>query len=325
MNHLDALSIQTIRTLSVEMVQNANSGHPGAPMGLAPLAHVLWSRHLRHNPQDPNWIGRDRFILSNGHACALQYSMLHLLQYPLMDTEALKSFRSLNSVTPGHPECTHTPGIEVTTGPLGQGIANGVGIAIADEHIRANNQEAFSKLPPSFTYIVAGDGCMMEGVSAEASSLAGHLALGKLILFYDDNEITIDGPCSLAFTENVLDRYKAYGWHCQMVSDANTDLEAIDNAIKEAKTVLDKPSIISLKTKIGFSSSKEGLASCHGSPLGSEEVERMRKALGGTPFSVPMEVKDFYSSITKREIANSSLWMEKFIDNKPSEVLMSQL
>lgn len=294
-------------------------------MGLAPLAHILWSRHLRHNPEDPSWIGRDRFVLSNGHACALQYTMLHLLGYPAMDLKALKAFRSLNSITPGHPECNHTPGIEVTTGPLGQGIANGVGIAIAEAHLRATNPLSFKGLPPCYTYVVAGDGCMMEGVSGEASSLAGHLGLGGLILIYDDNQITIDGPCSIAFTEDVLARYSAYGWHCQTVQDGNTDLEAIDEAISKAKAVTDRPSIIALKTRIGFSSSKEGTAKCHGSPLGAEEVAIRRKDLGGEPFTSPKEVENLYKEINEREIQNSTDWMHLFQCNNPPPALLAQL
>jgi len=242
---LDERCINTIRVLAADVVQKANSGHPGAPMGCAPIAHLLWSKFMKYNPQDPKWLNRDRFVLSNGHACALQYIMLHLTGYNLSMTE-LQRFRQLHSMTPGHPEAHLTPGIEVTTGPLGQGISNAVGMAIAQKHLAAVFNKPGFDLFDGYVYCIAGDGCLQEGVSSEACSLAGHLKLGHLIVLYDDNHITIDGDTSLAFTEDVLARYAAYGWHVQHVDDGNDDLSSISRAVEAAKQDA-RPSIIKVE------------------------------------------------------------------------------
>jgi transketolase len=275
---LDELCINTIRTLSMDAVQRANSGHPGTPMALAPLAYVIWTRHLRHNPRDPHWFGRDRFILSAGHASMLLYSMLHLTGYDL-ELDELKNFRQWNSKTPGHPEYKHTPGVETTTGPLGQGFANGVGMAIAERHLAALFNREGHEIVDHYVYAICSDGDLMEGVASEAASLAGHLRLGKLIYFWDDNDITIEGSTSLAFSEDVLKRFDAYGWHTARIEDAN-DLDAIDAAIREAQAD-PRPSMIGVKTVIGYGSpNKAGSEEAHGSPLGEDEVARTKENLG---------------------------------------------
>eukprot|EP01121_Diplochlamys_sp_Union-15-3_P007329 TRINITY_DN1852_c0_g1_i3.p1 TRINITY_DN1852_c0_g1~~TRINITY_DN1852_c0_g1_i3.p1 ORF type:complete len:291 (+),score=58.23 TRINITY_DN1852_c0_g1_i3:64-936(+) len=259
--------INTIRVLSADVVQNANSGHPGAPMGMAPIAHLLWKKYLKYSPTHPDWPARDRFVLSNGHACALLYVMLHLTGYPDWTMDDLKAFRQLGSKTPGHPESLF-PGIEVTTGPLGQGLTNAVGLAIAEAHLAATyNKEKFTVID-NYTYVFCGDGCLQEGITSEASSLAGHLGLGKLIVFYDDNKITIDGSTDLSFTEDVIKRYEAYGWHTISVKDGNNDLKAIEHAIDEARRETTKPSLIKVTTTIGYGSAKQGTEHVHGNPLG---------------------------------------------------------
>jgi transketolase len=252
--------INYLRVLAADMVQQANSGHPGAAMGCAPIAHCLWAKQMKYNPADPTWVNRDRFILSNGHACALQYSMLHLTGYDL-SLEDLKAFRQLGSKTPGHPEVHQTPGIEVATGPLGQGLSNGVGLAIAGAHLAATfNREQFPILD-NFVYVICGDGCMQEGITSEACSLAGHLGLGRLIVLYDDNKIQIDGSTDLAFTEDVMKRYEAYGWQTIHVSDGDTDLEGLQYALESAKRELSRPTLIKVTTTIGFGApSRERLA-----------------------------------------------------------------
>jgi transketolase len=292
MTKLDELCINTIRFLSVDAVQKANSGHPGMPMGAAPIGYTVWTKYLRHNPRNPKWFNRDRFVLSAGHGSMLLYSLLHLTGYDL-SLDDLKQFRQFGSKTPGHPEYGITPGVETTTGPLGQGMGNAVGMAIAETYLAANfNREGFN-IVDHYTYTIAGDGCMMEGVTSEASSLAGHLKLGKLIVFYDDNHITIEGKTDLAFSEDVLARYAAYGWHTQRVTDGN-DIEAISKAIDAAKGVTDKPSIIAVRTHIGFGSpNKQDTAEVHGSALGDKEVELTKKNLGWPlepKFLVPEEV-----------------------------------
>jgi transketolase len=292
------LCVNTIRTLAADTVQKANSGHPGAPMGLAPAAHVLWSQHLNADPSDSSWTNRDRFVLSNGHACALQYCMLHLTGYKVgMDN--LKSFRQLNSITPGHPENHMTDGIEVTTGPLGQGIANAVGIAAAAKHAAATfNEDGFPVIDHK-VIVFCGDGCLQEGVSGEASSLAGHLKLDNLIIIYDDNNITIDGHCELSFTEDVPARYRAYGWNTIEVKGGNTDLEAISGALKVARSHVGQPTIISLKTIIGYGSSKENTHGVHGAPLGDEVLANYKKDMGMDPtkfFDVSDEVYAEYKN-----------------------------
>ncbi|HYE57523.1 MAG TPA: transketolase [Rhodothermales bacterium] len=298
---LDQLSINTIRFLSADAVQRANSGHPGLPMGAAPMAYVLWTRHLKHDPADPLWFDRDRFVLSAGHGSMLLYSLLHLTGYDV-STEELKNFRQLGSKTPGHPEVHHTPGVETTTGPLGQGFANGVGMAIAERHLAAVFNTAEHRLVDHFTYAIVSDGDLMEGISHEAASLAGHLRLGKLIYLYDDNHISIDGSTDLAFTEDVLTRFEAYGWHTQRVNDGN-DLEAIDRAIEAAKAETERPSLIAVRTIIGYGApNRQGSAKAHGEPLGEAELQAAKENLGWTyaPFKVPKEVRDHFKASTQR-------------------------
>jgi len=288
---VDQLAINTIRFLAIDMVEQANSGHPGAPMGQAAMAYVLWTRHLKYDPTDPSWLNRDRFILSCGHASALLYSLLHLSGYDL-PLEELKRFRQLGSKTPGHPELDPEVGIETTTGPLGQGLGNAVGIAIAEQMLAARyNRDEFEIFDYN-TWVFASDGDIMEGVASETSSLAGHLGLGKLIVVYDDNRISIDGPTSLAFSEDVGKRYEAYGWHVLRVDDGN-DLEAIDGALTAAKAESDRPSLISIRTHIGFGSpEKQDTAASHGAPLGAQEVAATRHNLDWreeSAFRVPEE------------------------------------
>jgi transketolase len=288
---LDELVINTVRTLAMDAVQRANSGHPGTPMALAPLAYVLWSRHLRHNPEDPSWFDRDRFILSAGHASMLLYSLLYLSGYELT-LEDIKNFRQWESRTPGHPEYHLTPGAETTTGPLGQGFANGVGMAMAERYLAALYNRPGHEIVDHCVYAICSDGDLMEGVASEAASLAGHLRLGKLIYFWDDNSITIEGSTSLAFSEEVLKRFDAYGWHTLPIEDGN-DLAAIEAAI-EAAQADPRPSLIGVKTVIAYGSpGKAGTAEAHGSPLGEEEIERTKRNLGwpyAEPFHVPEEV-----------------------------------
>ncbi|CAR24275.1 Transketolase [Lachancea thermotolerans] len=292
---IDRLAISTIRLLSVDQVAAANSGHPGAPLGLAPAAHVIW-KQMRLNPKNPEWINRDRFVLSNGHACALLYSMLHLSGFDF-SIEDLQSFRQLGSKCPGHPEF-ELPGVEVTTGPLGQGISNAVGIAIAQANFAATYNKPNYTLSDSFTYAFLGDGCLQEGVSSEASSLAGHLKLGNLIAFYDDNQITIDGNTNVSFTEDVAKRYEAYGWEVLHVQNGNEDLDGILEALNQAKKSQDKPTLIKMTTTIGFGSLNAGSHSVHGSPLKPDDVKQLKTALGfnaDQSFVVPQEVYDFYN------------------------------
>ena len=275
---LDQLCINTIRTLSLDAVQKAESGHPGLPLGAAPMAYVLWTRFLRHNPLNPKWENRDRFLLSAGHGSMLIYSLLHLTGYDL-PLEEIKNFRQWGSRTPGHPENVLTPGVEITTGPLGQGFANGVGMAMASAHLAAKfNQKDFPVID-HYIYAIVSDGDLMEGVASEAASLAGHLKLGKLIYFYDDNKVTIEGFTDLAFSENVPKRFEAYGWHTVTVEDGN-DLEAIDAAIREAQSVGTKPSLISVKTTIGFGMPTAGTRKAHSDAPGEEAVRETKRHLG---------------------------------------------
>lgn len=273
--------INNIRCLAADTVTTANSGHPGAPMGCAPMAHVLWGSVMHYNPANPKWSNRDRFVLSNGHACALQYGMLHLTGYDL-SLDDLKNFRQLHSKTPGHPECFATPGIEVCTGPLGQGISNAVGLAISETHLAATFNKPGFDVVDHFTYVICGDGCLQEGVSSEACSLAGHLGLGKMIVLYDDNLITIDGGTNLSFTEDVAARYKAYGWDVVEVADG-TDTASIQKAVEDAKLVTDKPSMIKIRTVIGHGSLKEGTHGIHGSPLKPDDLSQLKSKNGFDP------------------------------------------
>ena len=306
-------SIDTIRTLSMDAVQAANSGHPGTPMALAPLAYVLWERHLRHDPNDPAWPDRDRFILSAGHASMLLYSMLHLTGYDLA-LEELRNFRQWGSRTPGHPEYRHTPGVETTTGPLGQGFANGVGMALAERHLARLYNRPDHAVIDHHTYVICSDGDLMEGVASEAASLAGHLGLGKLICFWDDNGITIEGKTDLAFSEDVLGRFEAYGWHTARVDDGN-DLEAMDAAIREAKAE-GRPSMIAVRTVIGYGSpAKAGSADAHGAPLGEEEVAATKRNLGWPEeefFLVPDEVRQHMGAAAERGREWHQGWRERW-------------
>jgi transketolase len=288
---LDELCINAIRVLAMDAVQRAESGHPGTPMGLAPLAYVLWTRRLRYNPADPAWVNRDRLILSAGHASLLLYSVLHLTGYDLALDE-LERFRQWGSKAPGHPEHGVTPGVEATTGPLGQGIGNAVGMALAEAHLAAVFNRPGHPVIDHRTYFIASDGDLMEGVSHEAAALAGHLRLGKLIGFYDDNRITIEGPTALAASTDAGRRFEAYGWQVQRVADGN-DPEAIDAAIGAAMEAENRPSLIILRTHIGYGSPhKQDTAEAHGSPLGQEEVRLTKEQLGWPslePFYLPDE------------------------------------
>jgi transketolase len=302
-------AINTLRFLAVDAVQKAKSGHPGLPMGAAAMAFTLWTRHLRHNPHNPAWAGRDRFILSGGHGSMLLYSLLHLTGYDL-GLEELQNFRQWGSRTPGHPEYGHTPGVEVTTGPLGQGFGNGVGMAIAANHLAARfNRPGYALFDP-FIYAIVTDGDLMEGVASEAASLAGHLQLGRLIYLYDDNHISIDGSTDLAFTENRLMRFEAYGWHVQQVVDGN-DVEAVDQAIQQAK--LDpRPSLIAARTHIGYGlPTKQDTAKAHGEPPGDEELDGAKRKLGWPVqprFLIPEDVLAFYRRAVERGRELESGW-----------------
>ena len=311
---LDALAVNTIRTLSMDAVQRANSGHPGAPMGLAPLGYVLFTRVMRHNPANSGWLNRDRFILSNGHACMLQYSLLHLCGYDLT-LDDIKSFRQLGSRCPGHPEYGVTDGVEVTTGPLGQGFANAVGFALAEAIAAERYNREGHRVIDHHTYVVLGDGCMEEGIASEAASLAGNLGLGSLIAIYDDNEITIEGSTHLAFREEVAGRFEAYGWSVHELPK-EASLEEIELALREAQGVIDRPSLIVLPTVIGYGSpNKQGTAATHGSPLGEEEVKLTKENLGwpyGEPFTVPDEVSELFAGVRERGLAYEREWSELF-------------
>ncbi len=311
---LDDLCINTLRTLAMDAVQKANSGHPGAPMGLAPAAYALWTKHLTHNPKNSAWPDRDRFVLSGGHGSALLYSLLHLTGYGLT-IEDLQNFRQWESKTPGHPEYGHTNGVEVTTGPLGQGIANAVGMAMAERHMAATYNTDEHTIVDHRTYVMCGDGDLMEGVALEAISMAGHLKLGKLICLYDDNEITIEGGTEIAFTEDVAARFEACGWNTIRVADGNNH-EAIDAAITEAKGQDEKPTVILMRTTIAYGSpNKGGTSGAHGSPLGEEEILLTKKTLGWPytePFFVPEEAKEVFGAcITKGEAAEDE-WQARF-------------
>jgi len=308
---LDELCINTIRCLSIDAIQKAKSGHPGMPMGMAPAAYHLWTKHLRHNPHDPKWVNRDRFVLSAGHGCMLLYSLLHLTGYDL-SLEEIRNFRQWGSKTPGHPEYGLTSGVEVTTGPLGQGVGNAVGMAIAEKYLAQYfNRDGFSVIDYRI-YVIAGDGCLEEGVSSEASSLAGHLGLNNLIVMYDDNRITIDGETSISFTEDVARRYEAYGWFVQTVGGDGNDLAALEKAVAAAKAESRRPSLIKLRTHIGYGSPhKQDSAEAHGSPLGEEEVALTKKRYGWDPekrFFIPEEALAVFRSAIDRGDGLESEW-----------------
>ena len=294
---VDQLAVNTIRSLSMDMIQKANSGHPGLPMGAAPMAYVLWNHFLTVNPKTGrSWSNRDRFVLSAGHGSALLYSLLHLSGYDV-SMEEIKNFRQFGSKTPGHPEVNHTDGVEATTGPLGQGIANAVGMAMAEAHLAAKYNRPDFDIVDHYTFALCGDGDLMEGVSQEAASLAGHLKLGKLVLLYDSNDISLDGPTSMAFTEDVKARFEAYGWQHLLVEDGN-DLAAIATAIEAAKAETAKPTIIEVKTIIGFGAKNEGTSAVHGAPLGDEGVTYAKEAYGYDypAFTVPQEVAERFAT-----------------------------
>ncbi len=309
---VENLCVNTIRTLSVDAVQAANSGHPGAPMGLAPAAYVLWTQFLKHNPQNPQWPDRDRFVLSGGHASMLLYSLLHLSGYDL-SLEDIKNFRQWGSKTPGHPEYGHTPGVETTTGPLGQGFANAVGMAMAERHLAARYNRPGYTIVDHHTYVMCGDGDMMEGVASEAASLAGHLGLGKLICLYDNNRISIEGGTELAFTEDVALRFEAYHWQILRVNDGN-DTAAIAAAIQAARAETEKPSLILISTDIAYGSpNMQGKADAHGSPLGEDEIRLTKENLGWpeqTPFYVPDEARSVFAGCIGRGQENENRWLK---------------
>ncbi|HZE71081.1 MAG TPA: transketolase [Pyrinomonadaceae bacterium] len=309
MTDLDQLCINTIRTLTLDAVQKAESGHPGLPLGAAPMAYVLWTKFLRHNPKNPKWENRDRFLLSAGHGSMLLYSLLYLTGYDL-PFEELKRFRQWGSKTPGHPENVLTPGVEVTTGPLGQGFANGVGMAMGAAHLGAKfNQQSFPIID-HYIYAIVSDGDLMEGVSSEAASLAGHLKLGKLIYLYDDNKVTIEGFTSLAFSEDVPARFQAYGWHTQIVADGN-DLQAIEQAIREAQSVTDKPSLVSVKTIIGYGMPTAGTRKAHSDAPGEEAVRETKRRLGW-PEDKQFYVPDEALATFRKAIERGAEWEQKW-------------
>lgn len=312
-NNNDALTINAIRALSIDAIEKANSGHPGLPLGAAPFAYVLWAKNMMHNPKNPTWFNRDRFVLSAGHGSALLYSMLHMAGYGLPMDE-LKNFRQWGSKTPGHPEYGHTVGVEATTGPLGQGIGMAVGMAMAESHLAAKYNRDGYDVVNHYTYALCGDGDLMEGVSHEASSLAAHLKLGRLILLYDSNDISLDGDLHKSFSESVKERYEAYGWHYLRVDDAN-NLEAVDEAIKEAKKVEDKPTIIEIKSIIGMGAPNQGTSKVHGAPLGKEGVKITKEFFqyNHEDFTVPQEAYDtFQGHIEEYGVAGNKVWDELF-------------
>ena len=311
---VDQLGVNTLRTLSIEAIQKANSGHPGLPMGAAPMAYALWTRHLKINPlTSRNWVDRDRFVLSAGHGSALLYSLLHCAGYQVT-IDDLKGFRQWGSKTPGHPEVDHTDGVEATTGPLGQGIAMAVGMAMSEAHLAAKYNRPEFPVMDHYTFALCGDGDLMEGVSQEACSMAGHMKLNKLVVLYDSNDISLDGPTSMSFTENVGQRFEAYGWQHILVEDGN-DLEAISKAIEEAKAETDKPSLIEVKTIIGFGAPNEGTNKVHGAPLGAEGLGIAKKAYGWDypEFTVPEEAAArFKEAIIDRGSKEEAAWEDMF-------------
>ena len=315
MSNIDTMSVNAIRVLSADGVQKANSGHPGLPLGSAAMAYELWAKHMKHNPANPKWPNRDRFVLSGGHGSMLLYSLLHLFGYGLT-SEDLSQFRQENSLTPGHPEYGHTVGVEATTGPLGAGMAMSVGMAMAEAHLAAKFNKTGYPVVDHYTFVLGGDGCMMEGITSEAMSLAGTLGLGKLIVLYDSNKISIEGSTDIAFTEDVKKRFEAFGFQTLVVEDGN-DLAEIGAAIEAAKADLSRPTMITVKTKIGFGSPREGMASAHGEPLGVDNVRALREKLGWTAetaFEVPEEIYDNYRAIGKKLASYEEEWNKLFAD-----------
>jgi transketolase len=316
MKKIDEKVIETIRFLSADGVQKANSGHPGLPLGCATMSYVLWKKFLKGSSVDTKWVDRDRFVLSAGHGSMLLYSLLHLFNYDL-SIDDLKNFRQFGSKTPGHPEYGMTPGIETTTGPLGQGISNAVGMAIAEARLAAKFNKSGYNIIDHYTYVIAGDGDMMEGISSEAASLAGHLGLGKLIVMYDDNSITIDGTTDVSFSEDVEERFKSYQWEVIKVSDGN-NMEEVENAIEKSRYNTNKPSLIMVKNIIGFGSpNKSNTSKVHGSPLGDDEIALMKEKFGWDPeekFFVPDEVREYMKELTDKREIDRFMWEEKFED-----------
>ncbi|NLK02810.1 MAG: transketolase [Clostridiales bacterium] len=313
MSNIDTMSVNAIRILSADSVQKANSGHPGLPLGAADMAYELWAKHMNHNPANPNWANRDRFVLSGGHGSMLLYSLLHLFGYGLT-IEDLKQFRQDGSLTPGHPEYGHTVGVEATTGPLGAGMAMAVGMAMSEAHLASKFNKDGYPVVDHYTYVLGGDGCMMEGITSEAMSLAGTLGLGKLIVLYDSNKISIEGDTDIAFTEDVKKRFEAYGFQTLVVENGH-DLEEIGAAIEAAKADLSRPTMITIKTKIGYGSPKEGMASAHGEPLGVDNIKSLREQLGWpseTAFDVPQEIYDNYNAIAKKNAEDEQEWNQLF-------------
>ncbi|MGD1898730.1 MAG: transketolase, partial [Phormidesmis sp.] len=308
---LEALCFNSLRFLAVDAINKSKSGHPGLPMGAAPMSYVLWDKFIRHNPKNPQWFNRERFVLSAGHGCMLQYAMMYLTGYDSVSMDDIKQFRQWGSNTPGHPENFETAGIEVTTGPLGQGICNAVGLAMAEAHLAAKFNKPDCTVVDHYTYTIMGDGCNMEGISGEACSLAGHLGLGKLIALYDDNHISIAGSTDIAFTEDVSKRFEAYGWHVLHVEDGNTDLDAIEKAIAEAKKVTDKPTMIKITTIIGYGSpNRQGTGGIHGAMLGDDETKVTREALDWKyePFEIPEDALNQYRKAIDNGASAEAEW-----------------
>ena len=315
MDQLSNLAINTIRILSLDAVQKANAGHPGLPMGAAPMAYVLWQKYLKHNPRNPKWPDRDRFVLSAGHGSMLLYSLLHLTGYDL-SLDDIKTFRQWGSRAAGHPESFLVPGVEATTGPLGQGASNAVGMAMAERFAAGRYNKPGHTIVDHFTYALVGDGDLMEGITHEAASLAGHLGLGKLVWLYDNNKVSLDGPTSLAFTEDVGKRFEAYGWHVLRVEQGDTDLEAIDRALQAAKAEATRPSLVMVRTTIGYGSpNKAGKSEAHGSPLGAEEVKLTKKNLGWDPdkqFELPAQAVTHFRTAIERGAQAEATWQKRF-------------
>lgn len=323
MNDIDMMSVNAIRALAADTVQKANSGHPGLPLGAAPMAYELWAKHMKHNPENPDWANRDRFILSGGHGSSLLYALLHLFGYGNLSMDDLKNFRQWNSKTPGHPEYGHTIGVEATTGPLGAGMAMAVGMAMAEAHLATRFNKEGYPIVDHYTYVLGGDGCMMEGISYEAFSLAGTLKLGKLIVLYDSNKISIEGDTDIAFTEDVKKRFEAFGFQTLVVEDGN-NLEEIGKAIAEAKADTTRPTMITVRTKIGHGCpAKEGTASAHGEPLGLDNVYALKENLGLDPekeFYIPQEIYDYVAQIVKENQNIEKKWnimFEKYCAKYP--------
>ena len=326
MSNIDTMSVNAIRILSADGVQKANSGHPGLPLGSAAMTYELWAKHMKHNSVNPKWANRDRFVLSGGHGSMLLYSLLHLFGYGLTK-EDLANFRQDGSLTPGHPEYGHTVGVEATTGPLGAGMAMAVGMAMGEAHLAAKFNKEGYPVVDHYTFVLGGDGCMMEGITSEAMSLAGTLGLGKLIVLYDSNKISIEGSTDIAFTEDVKKRFEAFGFHTLVVEDGN-NLAEIGAAIEAAKAELSRPTMITVKTKIGYGSPREGMASAHGEPLGADNIKALKEKLewpSQEPFFVPAEVYDNYNSLAKEGAKAEEAWNKLFADYSKEYPQMKEL